>query len=167
MGSLYLLHHTQKYNALQMKGRWESIYVFPKMKLLFPKHNYNIMSPSSYAHLSVWDLYISRIGLPILLQGNMWTDPGNIYRSQSHECVNWDWGHAIPRKGIHKWHLPCSAAASQWKCSESLVVFISLWNYKTNNLRRKEEKVNIRNFATFPLFPNQMFPNYLFLSIPF
>ncbi len=32
------------------------------------------------------DLYISRIGLPILLQGNMWTDPGNILnRSQTHE----------------------------------------------------------------------------------
>jgi hypothetical protein len=26
--------------------------------------------------MSVRDFYISRIGLPILLQGNMWTDPG-------------------------------------------------------------------------------------------
>jgi hypothetical protein len=55
-----------------------SIYVFPEMKLLFPKQNYNVLSPSSYTHLYVRDLYISRIGLPILLQGNMWTDPGNI-----------------------------------------------------------------------------------------
>jgi hypothetical protein len=57
------------------------IYVFPEMKLLFPKQNYsmwNVLSPSSYTHISVRDLYISRIGLPILLQGNMWTDPGNI-----------------------------------------------------------------------------------------
>jgi hypothetical protein len=30
-------------------------------------------------HISVRDLYISRIGLPILLQGNMWTDPRNMY----------------------------------------------------------------------------------------
>ncbi len=29
--------------------------------------------------------------------GNMWTDPG------THECGNWAWGRAIPRKGIHKW----------------------------------------------------------------
>jgi hypothetical protein len=48
------------------------------MKPLFPKQNYNLLSPSSYAHISVKDLYISRIGLAILLQGNMWTDPGNI-----------------------------------------------------------------------------------------
>ncbi len=25
-----------------------------------------------------------------------------INRSQPHECGNWDWGRAIPRKGIHK-----------------------------------------------------------------
>ncbi len=39
------------------------------MKLLFTKQNYNVLSPR--------DLYISRIGLPILLQENMWTDLGN------------------------------------------------------------------------------------------
>jgi hypothetical protein len=48
------------------------------MKLLFPKLNYNVLSPSSYTHIFVRDLYISWIGLPILLQGNMWTEPGNI-----------------------------------------------------------------------------------------
>ncbi len=41
-------------------------YVFPEMKLLFPRQNYNVLSPSSYTHISVRDLYISRIGLPIL-----------------------------------------------------------------------------------------------------
>ncbi len=54
------------------------IYVFPEMKLLFPKQNYNVLSLSSYIHKSVRDLYIYRIGLPILLQGNMWTNLGNI-----------------------------------------------------------------------------------------
>jgi hypothetical protein len=54
------------------------IYVFPEIKLLFQKQNYNVLSPSSYSHISMRDLYISRIGLPILLQGNMWPDPGNI-----------------------------------------------------------------------------------------
>jgi hypothetical protein len=48
------------------------------MILLCAKQNYNVLSPSSYTHISVLDLYISRIGLPILLQGNMWTDPGDI-----------------------------------------------------------------------------------------
>ncbi len=50
------------------------------MKQLLPKQNYNILSPSSYTHISVRDLYISRIGLPILLQENMWTDPMNMYK---------------------------------------------------------------------------------------
>ncbi len=54
------------------------IHEFPEMKLLFPKQNYNVLSPSSYSHISVRDLCISRIGLPIPLHGNMWTDPGNI-----------------------------------------------------------------------------------------
>ncbi len=61
------------------------------MKLLFPKQNYNVLSPRYYTHISVRDLYISRIDLPILLQGNMWRDPGiYINRSQIHECRNWD-----------------------------------------------------------------------------
>jgi hypothetical protein len=34
--------------------------------------------PNSYIHVSVSDLYIPTIGLPILLQENRWTDPGSI-----------------------------------------------------------------------------------------
>jgi hypothetical protein len=54
------------------------MYVFPEMKLLFPKQNFNVLSSSSYTHISVRDLYIPTIGLPILLHGNMCPDPGNI-----------------------------------------------------------------------------------------
>jgi hypothetical protein len=35
-------------------------------------------SPNFIIHVSVSDLYIPRIGLPILLQENMLTDPGNM-----------------------------------------------------------------------------------------
>ncbi len=28
--------------------------------------------------------------------------------SQTHECRNWGWGRAFPRKGIHKWDFRCS-----------------------------------------------------------
>ncbi len=31
-----------------------------------------------------------------------------INRSQTHECGNWGWGRAIPRKGIFKWDFRCS-----------------------------------------------------------
>ncbi len=72
-----------------MKGQWESnINVWFRIMysqkwncgaLLFPKQNYNVLSPNFHIHVSVSDLYISSIGLPILLQENMWTDPGNTY----------------------------------------------------------------------------------------
>jgi hypothetical protein len=48
------------------------IYIFPEMKLLFPKKKHNVLSLSSYTHISVRDLYISRIGLPILLCTDPW-----------------------------------------------------------------------------------------------
>ncbi len=31
-----------------------------------------------------------------------------INRSQTHECGNWGWGRAIPRKEIHEWDFRCS-----------------------------------------------------------
>jgi hypothetical protein len=66
------------------------IYAFPEMKILFPEQNYNILSPVPI--VSVRDLYISRIGLPILLQENMWNDPVEyMNRSQTHEYENWIW----------------------------------------------------------------------------
>jgi hypothetical protein len=53
------------------------------MKLLFPKQNCNVLFPP----ISVRDLYISRIGQPFLLQGNMWTNPGNIKIAHRHMNV--------------------------------------------------------------------------------
>jgi hypothetical protein len=54
-------------SALQMKRRVRiqykclvPIHVFPEMKqcrLIFPKQNYNVLSLSSYTHISVKDLY--------------------------------------------------------------------------------------------------------------
>jgi hypothetical protein len=44
------------------------IYVLPEMELrrllLFPKQNYNFLSPSFQIHVSVSDLLICKIGLP-------------------------------------------------------------------------------------------------------
>jgi hypothetical protein len=45
---------------------------------LFTKHNYTVLSPNFHIQVSVSNLYIPRIGLPILLQPNRQTDPGNI-----------------------------------------------------------------------------------------
>jgi hypothetical protein len=59
------------------------IYVYPEMKL-------RGHVPNSYIHVSVSYLYIPRIGLPIWLKQNRQTNPGNINRSQIHECKNWE-----------------------------------------------------------------------------
>jgi hypothetical protein len=52
-------------------GTKNPIYVFPEMKL-------RGFIPNSYNHVSVSNLYIPRVGLPIWLQQNRQTDLGNI-----------------------------------------------------------------------------------------
>jgi hypothetical protein len=47
------------------------VYVFPELKL-------RDLVPNSYIHVSVSDLHVLRIGLPIWLHQNRQTDPGNI-----------------------------------------------------------------------------------------
>jgi hypothetical protein len=61
-------------------------------KQIFPGKKLRGLSPNFHIHVSVSDLYIPTIGLPVLLQENLWTDPGNIYvnHSQTHEWGNWD-----------------------------------------------------------------------------
>jgi hypothetical protein len=52
-------------------------------KRIFPTKEMQGLSPNSHIHVSVsFFLSISTIGLPVLLQENMWTDPGTIkYKS--------------------------------------------------------------------------------------
>ncbi len=59
------LHTLQRHNTKISKQ------IFPEKELLG-------LSPYFYIHVSVSDLYIPKIGLPILLQENMWTNLGNI-----------------------------------------------------------------------------------------
>ncbi len=47
-------------------------------KQIFPGKELRGYSPSSYFHVSVSDLYIPLIGLPILLPENWWAERGNI-----------------------------------------------------------------------------------------
>jgi hypothetical protein len=49
---------------------------YRKSKQIFPEKELHGLSLSFHIHASVSDLYIPTIGLPILLQENMWTDPG-------------------------------------------------------------------------------------------
>jgi hypothetical protein len=48
------------------------------LKQIFPEKELRGLSPYFHIHVSVSYLYIPTIGLPNLLQENMWADPGNI-----------------------------------------------------------------------------------------
>ncbi len=50
----------------------------------------DIISSNFYIHISVSNFYISRIGRPIWLQQNRWTDPGKI--EIAHRCINMEVG---------------------------------------------------------------------------
>jgi hypothetical protein len=67
-------------------------------------------SPNSYIHVSVGDLHSPLIGLPILLQENVWAEREYRDRSKTHECGNWDKGRAIPFLGIYKFKFLCSVS---------------------------------------------------------
>jgi hypothetical protein len=47
-------------------------------KQIFPEIKLRGLVPNSYIHVSVSDLYIPKIGLPILLQQKRSTDRGNV-----------------------------------------------------------------------------------------
>jgi len=60
-------------------------YYTENSKHIFPEGTARPQSQFLYSHVSVCDLYISMIGLHILLQKNRWTAHGNIInRSQTH-----------------------------------------------------------------------------------
>jgi hypothetical protein len=51
--------------------------LYRKFETYIPRKETGGLGPNSYIHVSVSNLYIPLIGLPIVLQENMWTDPGN------------------------------------------------------------------------------------------
>ncbi len=76
-------------------------------KQIFPGKESRSLSPYFHIHVSVNDLYIHTIGLPIC--GRSWK---YINRSQTNECGNRDWRRAIPYLGKHKWDFCWSAGFS-------------------------------------------------------
>ncbi len=73
---------------------WNSIFYFYTAKTQYRKFTTNTsrkriarLSPKIHIHVSVSDLYIPTISLPILLQENRWTDPVNIEIAHRHMNV--------------------------------------------------------------------------------
>ncbi len=85
---------------------------FRKFETNVPRKGIVWPRPNSYIHVSVSDLNIPLIGMPILLQENRWAERENS-RSQTHECGNCNWGRAMPFLGIHKFKLLCSVYKKQ------------------------------------------------------
>ncbi len=81
------------------------------LKQIFPEKEYQGLSPNLHVHVSVSELYMPMMGLPVLLEEicRSWE---YINRSKTHECGNWGWGRAIPRKGLYKRNCRCSAVYS-------------------------------------------------------
>jgi hypothetical protein len=48
------------------------------LKQIFPEKELLGLSPNFHIHVSVSGVYIPTIGLPILRQENMWTDPDKL-----------------------------------------------------------------------------------------
>ncbi len=60
--------------------------IFAQLLIYSQKKELLGLSPNFHIHVSVSDLNSTTIGLPILLQENMWTDPWEyINRSHTHE----------------------------------------------------------------------------------
>ncbi len=106
-------------DTLQMKGPWE-----PNTNVWFPfmySYKWNCYFQNRIimfcflvpTFIYLWEIYIYFLDRSAYSAAeNMWSDPGNvcINRLQTHECGNWDWGRAIPRKGVHNmgFSLRCS-----------------------------------------------------------
>ncbi len=69
------------------------------------KQNYNVLFPVP----TLFERFIFQDWFAYMAAG-IYVDRSWDYinHSQPHECGNWDWGRAIPRKGIHKWDFPVS-----------------------------------------------------------
>jgi hypothetical protein len=79
--------------ATQHSELYQKSYLFiPRNETVWPRSHFHI-------HVSVSDLYIPKIGLPILQADWSWE---YINRSQILECRNWERGRAISFLGIHK-----------------------------------------------------------------
>jgi hypothetical protein len=82
-------------------------------------------SQSQFPHSCVCEWFIySHDWSSYSAGGNMYADRSWDYinRSQTHECWNWGWGRAIPRKGIHKrgFSLQCIQGVTK-RCRLSLL----------------------------------------------
>ncbi len=82
---------------------------YQKLETNIPRKGIARPQSTMFTFMCLWAIYIfPRSICPFCCRKYVDRSWEYINRSQTHECGNWDWGRAIPRKGIHKCHFPCS-----------------------------------------------------------
>jgi hypothetical protein len=98
-----------------MKGRWESNinvwlpFMYSKKLNCYFQNRIIMFFLRVLTHIYLREIYIFP-GLVCLFCCRKYLNWSweNIKRPKTHECGNWHWGRAIPRKGIHKRDFHCS-----------------------------------------------------------
>ncbi len=104
--------------SLFMKKIWFpllSVYTLQKhntenSKQIFPEKELRGLSPK-FPHSCFYERFVNFQDRSAYSVAGKYVDRFREYinRSQTHECGNWDWGHAIPFLGMHKWDFRCCA----------------------------------------------------------
>ncbi len=77
------------------------VHTVTKILYVFPEKELRGLCPNFHIRMPVSDLYIPKISPHIFLQQNRQTHRlKTLYKSQTHECGNWDWSRAISFLGI-------------------------------------------------------------------
>jgi hypothetical protein len=102
------------------------IYVFPKIKLLFSKRIV-MFCLQDITLIYLWEIYIFPGLVCIFCCRELCGLILGIYKSLPDAWMwNWDWGGAIPRKGIHKWDFPYSVRFFVCYCVSSYLYWLLL-----------------------------------------
>ncbi len=87
------VHYVRDFSDIRYIHKCKDI--IPELEQIFTEMKLRCLGHNSYIHVSVSDLYITKVNLPILLQENMWTPRGNM----KYECENWAWCPAVSFSG--------------------------------------------------------------------
>jgi hypothetical protein len=113
-------------------------------KQIFPEEELRGHSPYFHIHMSVSDFYIPSIVCLFCCRKYVDWSWEYINCTQEYECGNWDWGRAIPRKGIHKWNFVAvhyeQGMLKPWSVFTARKYIPKLWRKKRGKVQRTLSK---------------------------